>query len=101
MCAPLARVVLRVSTPLDPAASGVQIRPQTPARYVLPKHPRVRCWHSHTLIRTREHCVDALTGSSGCERSEYLRSFWHYPEALISIDVDVHTIDPGVQYAER
>jgi len=101
MCAPLARVVLSVARPIDAAATGLQVKPKTPARYILPKHPRVSVWYSHTLVRTREHHVDALTGAGGCEHDIYLQTHWNYPEALRLNSVDVNTVDAGVQHAEK
>lgn len=100
MCAPLARIVLSVAKPDDPSATGLQVKPQSPARYILPKHSRVITWHSHTLVRTREHHVDALTGQAGCEQTVYLTTHWKYPEALEISVVDVESVDPGIQYVE-
>lgn len=101
MCAPLARVVLRVARPGDPAATGLQVRPRcAAARYILPKHPRVSVWYSHTLVRTRAHHVDALTGADGCEQERYLDLHWRYPESLTTVAVDVDAVDPGVQHDE-
>lgn len=86
---------------MDPDATGLQIKPRVPARYILPKHPRVSAWYSHTLVRTLAHHVDALTGADGCEQASYLDTHWRYPEALVVAVVDVTTIDPGVQHGSE
>jgi hypothetical protein len=101
MCAALARVVWTVARPEDRDASGLQVRPRGAAPYILPRHPRVRVWHSHTLVRTREHHVDALTGVDGCEAGRYLESHWFHPEALQLAVVDVRAVDPGVQHDDE
>ena len=101
MCAPLARVVFAVAKPSDPAATGLQVRARGTARFILTKHPAVHVWHSHTLVRTKAHHVDALTGPAGCEVEEYLDVHWSHPEALEMLEVDVSAVDPGVQNVEE
>jgi hypothetical protein len=101
MCAPLARVVLAVAVEEDPLATGVQIKPRAPARYVNPRHSKVRFWYSHTLVCTRAHHVDALTGVEWCEQARYLEVHWRYPEELMVEAVDVAEVDPGVQHADE
>lgn len=96
-CAALARAVIAVARVNDAEASGVQVNARKPARYILPKHPKVNFWHSHTLVRTLSHHVDALTGADGCVEASYLETHWNYPECLVMTDVDVDEIDPGVQ----
>ena len=76
-------------------------RPRGSAPYMLTKHPAVHVWHSHTLVRTRAHHVDALTGVAGCEQEKYLDAYFSYPEALAVVDVDVSTVDPGVQHVDE
>lgn len=101
MCAPLARAVLAVAKPVDAEAKGLQVKPSRAARYILPRHPRVSVWYSHTLVSTRHHHVDALTGVPGCEATDYLQTHFAHPEALSLIDVDVDTVDPGAQNAQK
>lgn len=96
-CAALARRVLAVANPGDPAARGVQLKPRAPARYLVPKHPDVPYWCSHTLVETREHDVDAITGPDGHRADAYLESFWHFPDRIEARTVDVATIDPGIE----
>ena len=96
-CAALARAVLLVAKPLDSEACGLQVVPKNSAVYILPKHPRIRCWYAHTLIRAVSHHVDALTGVEGCAKETYLEDHWNYPDALEIRPVDVATIDPGIQ----
>lgn len=96
-CAALARRVLAVANPGDPAARGVQLKPRAPARYLVPKHPHVPYWCSHTLVETREHDVDAITGPDGHRADAYLESFWHFPDRIEARTVDVATIDPGIE----
>lgn len=76
-CAALARVVFSVAKRGDLAATGIQVRPRGSARYIQTKHPRVYYWHSHTLVRTRAHHVDALTGRTGARRRHISRRIWH------------------------
>lgn len=99
-CAALARVVHAVARSRDWEATGLQIRARGAAPYICPKHPKVRVWFSHTLVRTREHHVDALTGPEGCQQGEYLSSYWYYPDVLTVVEVDVAAVDPGVQDVE-
>lgn len=101
MCAPLARVVLTVARPGDPEAIGLQVQPRSAAPYILPKHAKVRCWYSHTLVRTQAHHVDALTGADGCEHQRYLEVHWQYPGELQFRDVDVFSVDAGIQNVEE
>jgi len=101
MCAPLARVVFEVAKPRDAAATGLQVRPRGPARYILTKHAMVPVWYSHTLVRTQAHHVDALTGVEGCIAGTYFDLHWRYPEALEAIEVNVADVDPGVQNVDE
>lgn len=101
MCAPLARLVFDVARQDDATATGVQIRPRGSARYILTKYPTKHVWHSHTLVRTRAHHIDALTGADGCAQGDYLAVHWEHPEALEALEVDVADVDPGVQHADE
>lgn len=96
-CAALARAVLKVARPLDADASGLQVLPRGSALFIVPRHPKVKVWYTHTLVRTRLHHVDALTGTDGCEQEAYLERHWQYPEGLELRVVDVDTVDPGIQ----
>jgi hypothetical protein len=96
-CAALARRVLAVAMPIDTNARGVQLKPRAPARWLVPKHPHVPYWSSHTLIETREHDVDAITGPDGHRADAYLEHFWHFPDRIDARTVDVATIDPGIE----
>lgn len=97
-CAALARVVHEVGTRRDESGTrGRQIRPISPARYVVPKHPDVRLWYSHTFVDTHGHSVDALTGANGCKSNDYLDHHWKFPEGLQVNEVDVKAVDPGIQ----
>jgi len=63
----------------------------------VPKHPHVPIWYSHTLVTTREHNIDAITGVDGYDANGYLEQYWEYHEALIVQSVDVDTVDPGIE----
>lgn len=54
-------------------------------------------WFSHTLVETRNHDVDALTGPEGHAAEAYLERYWHFHEQLDVREVDVETIDPGIE----
>lgn len=97
LCAALARVVYEVAKPGDEAAHGEQIRPKGGERFVVPKHTARPLWATHTLVCTREHRVDVLTGAGGCEKDKYLASHWEYVDRLDVRPVDVHEVDPGIQ----
>ena len=96
-CAALARVVVAVGRDRDENARGRQIKPHSAARFVVPKGPLQPKWHSHTFGEAHQHAVDALTGTEGCSSEDYLRQHWEYPEYLEVRDVDVESIDPGIQ----
>lgn len=96
-CAALARVVHGVAKPRDPDVRGVQIRPRMPARWLVPKHPHVPYWFSHTLVETQEHDVDALTGPDGHRADAYLETYWHFHARIDARTVDLATIDPGIE----
>lgn len=98
-CAALARVVVTVGRERDEKAGGRQVRPRTlsAARYVVPKLSSPPLWGSHTFGVAHEHAVDALTGADGCAVTEYLREHWEYWEHVEVHDVDVETVDPGIQ----
>lgn len=98
-CAALARVVFMVGQERDAATRGRQVRPprMSAARFVVPKVPHPPQWVSHTFVETHAHAVDALTGASGCPAAAYLETHWEYPDHLEVHDVDVETVDPGIQ----
>ena len=96
-CAALARRVMEVATPRDSGAHGLQVRPRSSARFVVPKHTPKPRWNSHTLVSTRSHCVDALSGIPGCPDTEYLATHWEYPDQHVTSKVDVYEIDPGIE----
>ncbi len=41
--------------------------------------------------------MDALTGAGGHPAAAYVTEFWEHPETLRLSEVDVSTIDPGIQ----
>lgn len=96
-CAALARIVYRVALPHDQRTQGCQVRPKGAARFVVPKFPHAPYWASHTFIDTRAHAVDALTGVEGCLSETYLQEFWQHPDYLTVHDVDVHSVDVGIE----
>lgn len=96
-CAALARVVFAEGRRRDAETKGLQIRPKSAARYILPKTPRVAFWHSHTYVETHAHAVDALTGTSGCEAASYLGEHWRYSMQLDVVPVDVESVDRGIE----
>jgi hypothetical protein len=96
-CAALARVVYAVAQPGDPDAGGLQVLPKSAARFVVPKHDPKPRWGSHTLVETRRHCVDALTGASGTLTGTYLSEHWEYVEHIHMVSVDVFAVDVGIE----
>lgn len=96
-CAALARIVFEVGRRRDEDTRGCQVRPRNRARYVLPKHPAVPRWHTHTYAEAHCHAVDAMTGAEGCDPSVYLERHFHYANALEVVEVDVHQVDPGIE----
>jgi hypothetical protein len=96
-CAAVARVVFEVGRRRDEETRGRQVRPTTRARYILPKHPDVQCWGSHTFVEAHRHAVDALTDVDGCDPALYLEKYFQYAEHLRVIDVDVHRVDAGIE----
>lgn len=96
-CAALARVVFEASKDDDPDTEGLQVVPRNAARYVVPKHPEKPRWFSHTLVQTKLHRVDALTGVDGCPAPGYLERHWEYPDALDLKRVDLYAIDPDIE----
>lgn len=81
--------------PTDPDTHGIQLRPLGAARYLVPKHPHVPIWYSHTLVTTHQHNIDAITGASGHAASEYLQYYWKHHEFIGVKRVDVDVVDPG------
>ena len=97
--AALARVVYQVAQPRDSETHGLLVLPVGAARFVVPKHvPRPR-WGSHTLVETMQHRVDALTGVEGTSTGSYLSEHWEYPECLRVTQIDVFSVDPGIEDA--
>src|SRR5690606_17105817 len=74
-CAALARVIFKVGQTRDETTRGRQVRPAETlrARWIIPKHPAVRAWASHTFVETHKHAVDALAGADGCDPARYLQ----------------------------
>lgn len=99
-CAALARAVFAVGVRRDERTAGRQVRPRhSAARFVLPRKPLRRHWGTHTFAETHRHAVDALTKTDGCPADEYLGAHWQYPDALAIYEVDLETIDPGIEDA--
>lgn len=67
------------------------------ARWVVPKLPDPPRWGSHTLVETEAHAVDALTGAGGCDAQNYLATHWQYADNLEMHDVDVFSVDVGIE----
>jgi hypothetical protein len=95
-CAALARIVHRLASPRDDRTRGLQIRPKSPARWIVLKRGAPR-WASHTLVETQEHRVDALTGADGWSAAQYIEDHYRFPEALQAHEVDVYSIDPWIE----
>jgi len=96
-CAALARIVHRVAITTDPSTHGIQLRPRGAARFLVPKYPHVPTWYSHTLVTTHQHNIDAITGASGHAASEYLEHYWNHHHDISVQQVDVATVDPGIE----
>ena len=98
MCAALARVVHRVATAGARDARGMQLRCKGAARYLLPRKPNIPHWGAHTYVETVEHAVDAVTGPDGYEAKSYVDDHWHWNDRVYErVEVDVATIDPGIE----
>jgi hypothetical protein len=96
-CAALARAVASVGRRRDEKTRGKQIKPVGAARFVVPKEPLERQWYSHTFAETHAHAVDALTGADGCASGDYLATHWEFPTHLRVTELDLTTVDPGIQ----
>lgn len=99
-CAAVARVVHRVATPRDPETRALQMKPPRGARWLIPRDPRIPQWSSHTYVETMAHAVDAVTGPEGHPAASYRESHWHWSETFEVQEVDVMTVDPGIQGVE-
>lgn len=97
-CAALARVVYAVAQQKDPNARTVRMRPPKGAPWLVPKTSRIPYWNAHVYVETREHAVDAVTGSDGYSpASAYVRDHWEFAAFLRIEEVDPATIDPSIQ----
>jgi hypothetical protein len=96
-CAAAARLILPVAREVDEAAGGLMLTGHDGAPFILSKSPKPRSFSHHVLVEADGHRVDALTGEDGHDAGSYLEEFWQYPEFLRVEDVDVHTIDVGIQ----
>lgn len=100
-CTALARIVYAVAKPRDPGARGIHLKPREAARWLVPKKSGVPYWHTHTFVETQEHSVDAVTGQDGYPARTYVADHWHFHESLDAREIDVATIDPGIQDEEQ
>ena len=94
-CQALARIVFRVAAGRD-APMGRQVYPRG-GWWVVPRIPNPPQWATHTFVETREHSVDAMTGPAGHAAERYLPDYWQHHEYLAIRDVDVTSVDPGIQ----
>lgn len=99
-CAAVARVVYGVAKPKDAAARGIQMQAPPGARWMIPKKPRIPQWNSHTYVETQEHAVDAVTGPDGYAAATYRTEHWNWSETFVVCEVDVATVDPGIEDIE-
>lgn len=95
-CAAAARQLLPVAKEVHPGAYGIQLLPAEPAPYLLTTGGH-RKWYHHVLVEVIEHRVDALTGPSGDPARQYLALRFQYPDDIRELEVDVESIDPGIQ----
>jgi hypothetical protein len=98
-CTALARQVYRVACEEDPQKpQGVHLKPKGSARYIVALAGRGIYWASHTLIETRQHALDALTGPPGFPAGAYLGAHFENPDHIQTLHgVDLDAIDPGIQ----
>lgn len=96
-CTALARIVFRVALPRDPETRGVHLKPKAPVRRLVSKKDGIPLWFSHTLVETQAHRVDAITGADGYPSEQYLDQCWHDHHTFEVLEIDVSTIDPGIQ----
>jgi hypothetical protein len=100
-CAVLARIIYAVAKPKDPLAHGVHIHPAPGARWLVPKVSMVPYWGSHTYVETRDHAVDAITGSKGYLAAAFLNDHWEFSATIRKTEVDPATIDRGLQHVDE
>ena len=98
-CAALARIVYGIAKPRDPNTRGLHLRPAPGARWLVPKAPHVPYWGSHTYVETENHAVDAIAGPDGHSAECFLQDHWEFWKTMRVSEVDVATIDPGIQDA--
>ena len=98
-CAALARRTYPVACKEDPQRpQGIHLKPRGGARYIIALAGAGIYWASHTLVETRQHALDALTGPDGFPVEEYLKNYFEYSDCIQYIGgVDLHAIDPGIQ----
>jgi hypothetical protein len=99
-CAAVARVVYGVAKPKDEKTRGIQMQAPPGARFMIPKEPRIPQWNSHTYVETQEHAVDAVTGPHGHAAATYREDRWKWSETFLVREVDVTTVDPGIEDVE-
>src|SRR5690606_34994222 len=73
-CATLARALFPLARQHDAQAAGLVVRANTPqGRYPVMRPRGVRrFWFHHVTVGVEAHCVDALTGTWGTPRAQYL-----------------------------
>ncbi|MRG96490.1 hypothetical protein [Polyangium spumosum] len=97
-CAALARIVHPVAQQKDPKACAIRMRPPKGATWLVPKASSIPSWKGHVYVETREHAVDAVTGSKGYSPSStYVNDHWDFAEWMRIDEVDPATVDPGIQ----
>jgi hypothetical protein len=87
-CAPLGRAILPVARGHDPLAQGVVVRADTDqVKYACVRHRLGgKYWYHHVTVGVADHCIDALTGTPGRQRTEYLAAFFDNAPGELYLD---------------
>lgn len=98
-CSALARRAFAIAHQADASTTrGVQLTPRGGARYLVARQGGGIYWYSHTLVETRDHDLDALTGPPGHDANTYLDHYFESVDLIeVRTDVDLTSIDPGLQ----
>ncbi len=100
-CAAAARGVLPVARQVDDKAVGLRLAASEGAPFILSKPPKSRQFYHHVLVEADAHRVDAFTGEDGFDADRYLERYWQHHEHLFVSEVDVETIDVGIQRGDE
>jgi hypothetical protein len=92
-CESAAWEILPIGRQCDPHAQIWQLVPDE-GLYVVPRLEQDVFWFHHFTVEVEAHCVDALIGSDGTSRAEYLARHWTDTDAISWIATTELTHEP-------